>query len=250
MLDGIQAGTDEEIRLRAAMMASVDEGMGDVFKALEETGELDNTFILFLGDNGYFFGEHGLGPERRFAYEEGIKSPFLVRYPAWFKPGTVNDDLVLALDIAPTIVDLAGGKAADFEHMQGLSLRPLAKSGKANRLAHSFMCEYFSENAMPWLIGMSYKAIRTKRHKYIHWTQKSLDGVECDELYDLKSDPYEMHNLIDKRGERATVARLRRQLATLVAQSVGTLGGTMVLTKRAFLAATLVAASGVARAQT
>ena len=50
-------------------MASVDEGMGEVFKALEETGELDNTFILFLGDNGYFFGEHGLGPERRFAYE-------------------------------------------------------------------------------------------------------------------------------------------------------------------------------------
>jgi arylsulfatase A-like enzyme len=219
VLDGIKAGTDEEIRLRAAMMASVDEGMGDVFKALEETGELDNTFILFLGDNGYFFGEHGLGPERRFAYEEGIKSPFLVRYPAWFKPGTAKDELVLALDIAPTIVDLAGGKAADFEHMQGLSLRPVAKSGKAIR--SSFMCEYFSENAMPWLIGMSYKAIRTRRHKYIHWTQKSLDGVECDELYDLKSDPYEMHNLINKRGERATVARLRRQLATLVAQSVG-----------------------------
>ena len=109
LLDGMQAGTEEEIRLRAAMMASVDEGMADVFKALEETGELDNTFILFLGDNGYFFGEHGLGPERRFAYEEGIRSPFLIRYPAWFKPGTVNDDLVLALDIAPTVLDLAGG---------------------------------------------------------------------------------------------------------------------------------------------
>ena len=117
-------------------MASVDEGMGEVFKALEETGQLDNTFILFLGDNGYFFGEHGLGPERRFAYEEGIRSPFLIRYPAWFKPGTVNDDLVLALDIAPTVLDLAGAKAADFEHMQGLSLRPLAKSGKRARLAH------------------------------------------------------------------------------------------------------------------
>ena len=111
LLDGMQAGTEEEIRLRAAMMASVDEGMADVFKALEETGELDNTFILFLGDNGYFFGEHGLGPERRFAYEEGIRSPFLIRYPAWFKPGTVNDDLVLALDIAPTVLDLAGAKA-------------------------------------------------------------------------------------------------------------------------------------------
>ncbi len=83
------------------------------------------------------------------------------------------------------------------------------------------MCEYFSENAMPWLVGMSYKAIRTKRHKYIHWTQKSLDGVACDELYDLKSDPYEMKNLIGKRSERGLVARLRKQLASLVAKSVG-----------------------------
>ena len=144
-----------------------------------------------------------------------------MRYPAWFKPGAVNDDLVLALDIAPTLVDLAGGKAGDFEHMQGLSLRPLARGGRGAGWRKSFMCEYFSENAMPWLIGMSYKAIRTRRHKYIHWTQKSLDGVECDELYDLKSDPYEMHNLVAKRSERATVAKLRKQLAALVAQSVG-----------------------------
>ena len=225
LLDGILAGTDEEIRLRAAMMASVDESMGDVFRALEDTGQLDNTLILFLGDNGYFFGEHGLGPERRFAYEEGIKSPFLIRYPAWFKPGTVNDDLVLAIDIAPTVLDLAGARAADTGHIQGLSLRPLAagksKGGRRASWRSSFMCEYFSENAMPWLIGMSYKAIRTRRHKYIHWTQKSLDGVECDELYDLKSDPYEMHNIAGKRSERATVARLRKQLAQLVAQSVG-----------------------------
>ena len=221
LLDGILAGTDEEIRLRAAMMASVDEGMGDVFRTLEQTDQLDNTFILFLGDNGYFFGEHGLGPERRFAYEEGIKSPFLIRYPAWFKPGAVNDDLVVAIDIAPTVIDLAGGKAADFESMQGLSLRPLAKGARPRKWRSSFMCEYFSENAMPWLIGMSYKAIRTRRHKYIHWTQKSLDGVECDELYDLTADPYEMHNIVGKRSERATVARLRKQLATLVAQSIG-----------------------------
>src|SRR6185503_11504167 len=157
--------------------------------------------------------------ERRFAYEEGIKSPFLIRYPAWFKPGTVKDDLVLAIDIAPTIVDLAGGKAADFEHMQGLSLRPIAKNSKAIR--SSFMCEYFSENAMPWLIGMSYKAIRTTTHKYIHWTQKSLDGVECDELYDLKADPFEMKNIIGKRGSAPLLARLRRQLAQLVSKSVG-----------------------------
>ncbi|HYD06381.1 MAG TPA: sulfatase-like hydrolase/transferase [Reyranella sp.] len=221
VLDGIQAGSDEEIRLRAAMMASVDEGMGDVFKALEQTGQLDNTFILFFGDNGYFFGEHGLGPERRFAYEEGIKSPFLIRYPAWFRPGTVNDDLVLALDIAPTLLDLAGAKAKDMAHIQGLSLKPLAKKGGRRGWRTSFMCEYFSENAMPWLVGMSYKAIRTRTHKYIHWTQKSLDGVECDELYDLKADPFEMRNIIGKRGAAPLRERLRRQLAQLVSKSVG-----------------------------
>jgi len=221
LLDGIQAGSEEEIRLRAAMMASVDEGMAEVFKALEETGQLDNTFILFLGDNGYFFGEHGLGPERRFAYEEGILSPFLVRYPAWFKAGTVKDDLVLALDIAPSVLDLAGAKASDTKHVQGLSLRPLAKGQKRGKWRTSFMCEYFSENAMPWLIGMSYKAIRTRTHKYIHWTQKSLDGIGCDELYDLESDPFEMKNIIGRRGAAPLVARLRKQLAQLVAHSVG-----------------------------
>ena len=87
------------------------------------------------------------------------------------------------------------------------------------------MCEYFSENAMPWLIGMSYKAIRTKRHKYIHWTQKSLDGVECDELYDLKSDPYEMKNL---RRQASAAGRWSRACAsssrTLVAEVGRALG--------------------------
>ena len=133
----------------------------------------------------------------------------------------MNDELVLALDIAPTVVDLAGGKSADFRTMQGLSMRPLAKPGRPKGWRTSFLCEYFSENAMPWLVGMSYKAIRTKRHKYIHWTQKSLDGAECDELYDLKSDPYEMKNLAARRGMGGLVARLRKQLGKLVAQSVG-----------------------------
>ncbi|MCW5746626.1 MAG: sulfatase-like hydrolase/transferase [Alphaproteobacteria bacterium] len=223
LLAGIQAGTDEEIRLRAAMMASVDEGVGDILATLERTGQLDDTLILFLGDNGYFFGEHGLGPERRFAYEEGIKSPFLVRYPAMFAAGEVRSELVLTIDIAPTLVDLAGGTPGQRVHMQGRSLCELVRhrGGRRRPWRDAFMCEYFSENAMPWLVGMSYKAVRTRRYKYIHWTQQSLDGVACDELYDLAADPYEMSNLISRRAHRATVARLRRRLARLVAESVG-----------------------------
>jgi arylsulfatase A-like enzyme len=102
LLESVKSGDQEEMRLRARMMASVDEGVGQLFDALEKSGQLDDTFILFLGDNGYFFGEHGLGLERRFAYEEGIRSPFIFRYPRRVKAGTKIDDLVLALDIAPT----------------------------------------------------------------------------------------------------------------------------------------------------
>lgn len=81
MLAALHTFDQEEIRLRARMMAAVDEGVGAILAALERKGELDDTCIVFLGDNGFFFGEHGLGPERRFAYEDGIRSPFVVRYP-------------------------------------------------------------------------------------------------------------------------------------------------------------------------
>jgi N-acetylglucosamine-6-sulfatase len=221
VMDWIQSGSQEEIRLRAAMMASVDEGVGELLAALERRGTLDDTCIVFLGDNGYFFGEHALGPERRFAYEEGIRSPFLVRYPRAFAAGREVSRMVLAQDIAPTFVELAGGNRTDRAHMQGLSLLPLGRPGPRVPWRRSFMCEYFSENAMPWLHGMTYKAVRTDRHKYVHWVQKSHAGTECDELYDLREDPYELRNLIRSRAHAPTVARLRRELARLVAGSIG-----------------------------
>jgi N-acetylglucosamine-6-sulfatase len=217
-LAAIHSGEQEEIRLRAAMMASVDEGVGMIFEALEKSGQLDDTFILFLGDNGYFFGEHGLGPERRFAYEEGIRAPFVMRYPRRIKPGATIRPLVLALDIAPTMVALAGGKPTPA--MQGLSLLPLL-AGKRAGWRKSFMAEYFSENAMPWLIGMTYKAVRTDTHKYIHWVNRGgVDGM-IDELYDLRKDPYELKNVINSRAYAGVRQKLHRELAKLVAQSVG-----------------------------
>jgi arylsulfatase A-like enzyme len=221
VMQWIQSGSQEEIRQRAAMMAAVDEGVGQLFDALERSGTLDDTLLLFLGDNGYFFGEHGLGPERRFAYEEGIRTPFLLRYPRRFARGQKRQRMVLALDIAPTLVALAGGSARDLAAMQGRSLLPLAASDRAAGWRRAFMCEYFSENAMPWLHGMTYKAVRTETHKYIHWVQKSPTGAECDELYDLRADPYEMRNLARHAPQAATVARLRRELARLVSASIG-----------------------------
>jgi arylsulfatase A-like enzyme len=214
VLRAIHAGTQEEIRLRAAMMASVDEGVGMILEALERTGQLDRTFILFLGDNGYFFGEHALGPERRFAYEEGIRTPFLIRYPPLAPAGTAPRELVLAIDIAPTVVELAGGTPGP--QMQGRSLVPLL-AGRAGGWRRSFLIEYFTENAMSWLVGMSYKAVRTERHKLIHWVNR--DGV--DELYDVQSDPYELSNVIDEARYADVARELRQELARLVAEAVG-----------------------------
>ena len=215
VLAAIQAGTQEEIRLRAAMMASVDEGVGMLLEALERTGQLDRTCIVFLGDNGYFFGEHALGPERRFAYEEGIRSPFLVRYPALVAPGSRPEALVLALDIAPTLLELAG--ATPGPQVQGRSLREMLAGRRPSDWRTSFLVEYFSENALPWLVGMTYKAVRTERSKLIHWVNR--DGV--DELYDLDADPYELTNLVSHPAHAAERDVLRRELARLVAEAVG-----------------------------
>jgi N-acetylglucosamine-6-sulfatase len=218
VLDAIMSGSQEEIRLRAAMMASVDEGVGQLLDALERSGRLDDTAILFMGDNGFFFGEHGLGPERRFAYEEGIRSPFLLRYPRKVKAGTTIDRLVMSIDVAPTMVALAGGKPA--KTIQGASLLPLLRDRKAP-WRKSVLCEYYAENAMPWLVGMSYKAVRTDRYKLIHWVNKAGQPGMLDELYDLRNDPYELDNLIRSKSHAQTVHRLRRELGRLVVGSLG-----------------------------
>jgi N-acetylglucosamine-6-sulfatase len=217
LLDAIHAGEQEEIRLRACMMAAVDEGVGMLFEALEKTRQLDRTFVLFLGDNGYFFGEHGLGPERRFAYEEGIRSPFIARYPKRIKDGTRVKDLVICQDIAPTLIQLAGGKPGP--QIQGRSLLPLL-AGRRGGWRKSFLMEYWAENAYPWLVGMTYKAVRTERHKYIRWVNRSLNG-ELDELYDLERDPYEIANVINRPGYRAVREKLRRELRRLAAEAGG-----------------------------
>jgi arylsulfatase A-like enzyme len=216
ILDALKVG-EEEIRLRAAMMASVDEGVGMLLEVLERQRQLDNTFIVFLSDNGYFFGEHGLGPERRFAYEEGIRSPFAVRFPPRVKSESRVRDLVICQDIAPTLIELAGGRPG--AQIQGRSLLPLF-AGKRAGWRKSFLIEYWAENAMPWLVGMTYKAVRTNRHKYIHWVNRGVAG-ELDELYDLDRDPHEIKNLNRSRAYAATRERLRRELRRLVTEAVG-----------------------------
>lgn len=226
VLGALLAGTQEEIRLRARMMAPVDEGVGRILELLERRGELDDTCIVFLGDNGYFFGEHGLGPERRFAYEEGIRSPFVVRYPRRVKAGSRVERLVICQDIAPSFLALAGGRPG--KHVQGRSMLPLfdatrSRGQAGSRVAgwrKSFLVEYWAEQAMPWLVGMTYKAVRTDRYKYIRWINRARDG-ELDELYDLQADPYELDNRIASRALAPVKAKLQRELRTLAADALG-----------------------------
>ena len=217
VLKAVHSGEQEEIRLRAAMMASVDEGVGMILDTLARQGKLDDTCIVFLGDNGYFFGEHGLGPERRFAYEDGIRSPFLVRYPKKVKAGSRVKQLVICQDIAPTFIELAGGKAGS--QVQGRSLLPLF-AGKPAGWRKSFLVEYWAENAMPWLVGMTYKAVRTDRYKLIHWVNRGRDS-DLDELYDLERDPWELKNLIRSRAAAPVRDKLRREMRKLVGDALG-----------------------------
>ena len=217
VLQAIGAGTQEEIRLRAAMMAAVDEGVGLLLESLESSRQLDDTLILFFGDNGYFFGEHALGPERRFAYEEGIRSPFVLRYPPRAKAGARVHDLVICQDIAPTLIQLAGGRPGP--QIQGRSLLPLLAARRGG-WRKSILIEYWADNALPWLVGMSYKAIRTDRYKYIRWVNRGRNG-ELDEFYDLDLDPFELVNRNASRRYAGVRDGLRRELRRLVADAAG-----------------------------
>jgi N-acetylglucosamine-6-sulfatase len=102
------ATTDDEIRGRLEMLLAVDDSLGRIRAALEKLGALDNTIVVFTSDHGYFYGEHGLNEERRLAYEETIRIPLIVRYAPRVRAGTTLDDLVMSIDLAPTLLALAG----------------------------------------------------------------------------------------------------------------------------------------------
>jgi N-acetylglucosamine-6-sulfatase len=201
--------SDETVRDRLRMLAGVDEGVGQLFEALETTGQPDRTVLVFTSDHGYWYGEHGLSVERRLAYEEGARIPLLVRFPPLVKPGTLIDELALSIDLAPTVLHLAGVKAGP--KMDGRSLVPLLAGKRPGDWRESFLIEYYSDTVFPRVRNMGYQAVRTLRYKYIHYVD--LEGM--DELYDLNRDPYEMNNLIDDPGSQATLDELKAELARL-----------------------------------
>jgi len=216
--------SEQSIRDRAEMMLAIDEGVGAIFAELEESGRLDNTVFVFTSDNGFFFGEHGLSIERRLPYEEAVRAPVLMRYPALASAGGKLSALVSSVDFAPSILELGGAQIG--RHIQGRSFLHLLANERTTQRRASVLIENFSDDRpFPWLLDADYKAIRTERHKYVHWIRQP----ELDELYDLVDDPREERNLLASGGAALRrppadlVMRLKTDLGRLVQESIALL---------------------------
>ncbi len=189
-------------------LLAVDESLGRLMKELEEAGELDSTLILYLGDNGFLFGEHGL-IDKRCAYEESMRIPMLVRWPEGLEKPRRVEGMVANIDVGPTLLDVAGvaGVAATKE-MDGQSFLPLMRGKAPHRpWRDQLLYEYYWERNYPQT--PTTHALRgADGFKYIRYY-----GVwDTDELYDLNIDPQERRNLIDDPQHAERVTRMNEQL--------------------------------------
>ncbi|MES2694936.1 MAG: sulfatase [Verrucomicrobiota bacterium] len=182
-------------------VSAADDNLGRVLATLDELGLADDTMVVYSSDNGYYHGEHGLG-DKRSAYDESLRIPLLVRYPRMIAKNTTSDELVLNIDLAPTIVDLAG--VAIPPTMQGKSWRPLfARQGGTFR--ESFLAEYFWEANFPTTPSLI--AVRTQTAKLIKYQGRD----DWTELFDLATDPYEMKNLINDPAAQTLRAKMEAE---------------------------------------
>jgi N-acetylglucosamine-6-sulfatase len=202
------ATKDEDIRGRLEMLLAVDDSLGRILATLERLGSLDNTVVVFTSDHGYFYGEHGLNEERRLAYEETIRIPLLVRYPRLVPAGSTPGEMVLSIDLAPTILALAG--LAPPSSAQGRSLVPIFKRSPGDWRS-SFLIEYYSDTVFPRIRNMGYAAVRSERYKYIEYRELQ----DMNELYDLETDPFELRNLVGTASARPAHERMRSELNRL-----------------------------------
>lgn len=168
-------------------LQAVDESIERVIEWVKANGLEQNTMVVYMGDNGFSFGEHGL-IDKRHAYEESMRVPMLVWAPGMVKPSSVLDQVVMNVDIAPTLLQLAGIDKPS--QMQGFSFAGLLNGQTTEWQRDKVFYEYYWEQAFPQTPTTF--AIRTNRYKYIYY-----NGVwDINELFDLHEDPYEMNNLV------------------------------------------------------
>jgi arylsulfatase A-like enzyme len=188
-----------------ATVQSVDDSVGRVLQLLDRTGLARNTMVIYTSDQGFFLGDHGLY-DKRFMYEESIRMPFLVRWPARIKPGTRIEALALNVDFAPTFLDAAGLPASP--DMQGRSLLPLFGGRTPAGWRESMYYRYYHDPGDH--NTRAHYGVRTRTHKLIYFWKK-----DQWELFDLANDPYELHNLYGQPGQDTVITRLKEELTRL-----------------------------------
>jgi arylsulfatase A-like enzyme len=182
--------SDDGNRAYMRHITAIDDCVGRVLDALDKNGQAGNTVIIVSSDNGYYLGEHQLG-DKRSAYDESLRVPLLIHLPGHdAKRGATSDAVVLNIDYAPTILDLAG--AEPLPEAQGRSLRPHFSAEKLKDWRTSFLYQYFKE---PNFVSPTVLALRSVTHKLI--TYPGHD--EWTEVFDLAKDPYELNNLVDDK---------------------------------------------------
>lgn len=198
---------------------SVDDNVGRVLDYLDAEGLAENTIVIYTSDQGFFLGDHGFF-DKRLMYEESLRMPFLIRYPRAIKPKTVNTDIALNVDFAPTFLDYAG--AGIPAEMQGRSFRANLEGHTPKNWRRSMYYRYWMHNSNDHHVPAHY-GVRTKRYKLIYYYGKPL-GMKgaADpptapewELYDIVKDPHEMHNLYADPKHAKIIAELKRELSRL-----------------------------------
>ena len=188
-----------------ATVQSVDDSVGRVLAYLDKSGLARNTLVIYTSDQGFFLGDHGLF-DKRFMYEESIRMPFLVRWPAVIKAETRSDAMALNVDFAPTLLEAAGLRPpAD---MQGRSLLSVLRGRTPSDWRGAMYYRYYHDPGDH--NTRAHYGLRTRTHKLIHFWKK-----DQWELFDLVKDPYELHNLYGERGFEGVTAALKQQLAQL-----------------------------------
>lgn len=188
-------------------IASVDDNVGELLDHLKAKGILDSTVIIYTSDQGFFLGEHGWY-DKRFMYEESIGIPFLIRYPKLFPAGSVRSEIILNLDVAPTLLEIAGVSAPD--NLQGKSFAGLFDPKKEWNWRTSMYYHYY-EYPHGWHKVKRHYGVRTERHKLIHFYNDSDEW----ELFDLQRDPHEMKNLFNDPSYFNARERLKKELFKL-----------------------------------
>ena len=193
-------------------LQAVDESVERVIKWVKDQGLQENTMVVYMGDNGFSFGEHGL-IDKRHAYEESMRVPLLMWAPGMIKPASVVEQVVMNVDLAPTFLELAG--ITKPAQMQGYSFADILKGKKVDWKRDNVFYEYYWEAAFPQTPTTF--AVRSNRYKYIYY-----NGVwDINELFDLKNDPYEMNNLIRDTAYRKIGIQLKEELFNWLKETDG-----------------------------